>query len=118
MNRHSYGVSKTGAVDDCRLNSLARPLRLRLDSRPQPRGQMPDLKDITISVTSIEAGKGGNGIVMVRFTNPFEDADFFLRVPVQNLDKPTSDILKEAQTKVATFTGQLSTAAGYLRFSQ
>jgi hypothetical protein len=79
---------------------------------------MADLKEITIAVTSIEAGKGGNGIVMVRFTNPFDDADFYLRVPVQNLDKPMSDILKEARQKFATFATSLSTATGVLQFSQ
>ena len=48
---------------------------------------MPDLKPITIVATSVEAGQGGHGTVMVRFTNPFADGDFHIRVPV-NLNSP------------------------------
>ena len=44
---------------------------------------MPDLKPVEIVAVSVEAGKDGQGSVMVRFTNPFADADFYIRVPVK-----------------------------------
>src|SRR5450759_1696583 len=50
-------------------------------------GKMPDLKHITIAVISITARNGGNGVITLRFTNPCDDADFYLHMPIQNLNK-------------------------------
>ena len=57
---------------------------------------MADLKPIMLVVTSVEAEKGGNGFVMVRFTNPYSDTDYYMRVPVKNLNASMPNILKEA----------------------
>jgi hypothetical protein len=80
---------------------------------------MPDLKPITIAVISIAAREGGNGVITVRFTNPCDDADFYLHIPVQNLKKPMPDILKDAANIMKTFAMSLGNAAGdSLQFSQ
>jgi hypothetical protein len=79
--------------------------------------KMPDLKPIMVAVTSVEAREGGGGTVMVRFTNPYADADFYIRVPVKNLN--TQNILKEAGTSVKNFADQFALAASApLQFSQ
>jgi hypothetical protein len=79
---------------------------------------MPDLKPIKIVATSVEAGKDGHGSVIVRFTNPFADADFYIRVPVKNLNR--SEFLKDAGTSVKNFANDaLALAAdGPLQFSK
>ncbi len=78
---------------------------------------MADLKPIMVVATSVEAGKGGNGVVMVRFTNPYDDVDFYIRVPVKNLNTP--NILKEAGTSVKNFADQFGLAASApLKFLQ
>jgi hypothetical protein len=72
---------------------------------------MADLKPIIVVVTSIEAGKGGEGIVTVRFTNPYDDIGFHMRVPVKNLNTAMPNILKEAGINVRTFANALALAA-------
>jgi hypothetical protein len=80
---------------------------------------MPDLKHITIAVISIAAREGGNGVITLRFTNPCDDADFYLHMPVRNLNKPMPDILKDAANTMKNFATSLGMAAGEsLQFSQ
>jgi hypothetical protein len=80
---------------------------------------MADLKPTMLVVTSIEAGKGGNGSVMVRFANPYSDTDYYMRVPVKNLNETMQNILKEAAFNVKNFADALGTAANQpLQFSK
>jgi hypothetical protein len=56
---------------------------------------------------------------MVRFTNPYADADFYIRVPVKNLNANVSNILKEAGRSVKNFADLFASAASAtLEFSQ
>ncbi len=80
---------------------------------------MPDLPEIKVVATAVEAGQGGHGFVMVRFTNPYagSGSDFYIRVPVKNLNSP--NFLKEAGTGVKNFADQFALAASApLKFSQ
>jgi hypothetical protein len=80
---------------------------------------MADLKPIIVAVMSVEAGEAGKGNVLVRITNPYADTDFYMRVPVTNLNESTHDVLKEARRKVYDFATALALAADTpLRFSQ
>jgi hypothetical protein len=83
---------------------------------------MADLKPIIVAVMSVEAGEAGEagkGNVLVRITNPYADTDFYMRVPVTNLNESTHDVLKEARRKVYDFATALALAADTpLRFSQ
>jgi len=80
---------------------------------------MADLKPIMLVVTSVEAEKGGNGFVMVRFTNPYSDTDYYMRVPVKTLNASMPTILKEVGVNVKIFADALGLAAASpLEFSQ
>jgi hypothetical protein len=79
---------------------------------------MADLKPIKLVVNSVEAGQGGEGVVVVRFTHPYSETDFSMRVPVKNLNETMPNILKEAATNVKNFADGLAMAAAQpLKFS-
>ena len=78
---------------------------------------MADLKPTRLVVTSVEAGQGGNGFVMVRFANPYSDTDYYMRVPVKNLNASMPNILKEAGVNVKIFADALGLASP-LEFSK
>jgi hypothetical protein len=80
---------------------------------------MAAIKPTTIVVSSVEAGQGGEGVVIVRFTHPYSDTDFSMRVPVKNLNETLPNILKEAATNVKIFADALAMAASQpLQFSK
>jgi hypothetical protein len=82
-------------------------------------GDMANIKPTKIVVSSVEAGQGGDGVVIVRFTHPYSDTDFSLRVPVKNMNESLQNILKEAATHVKIFADALAVEAGNpLQFSK
>jgi hypothetical protein len=53
---------------------------------------------------------------MVRFTNPYADVDFYIRVPIKNLN---ANFLKEAEISVRNFANAFALAANEpLKFLQ
>lgn len=78
---------------------------------------MPDLPEVEVVVSSIEAGENGAGVAIVRFTNPFAESDFYIRVPVKNLNSP--ELLKQIGSSVRTFADAFAMAGSQpLRFSK
>jgi hypothetical protein len=75
---------------------------------PEGEGEMTEAKEITAVAMSIEARDGGKAVVLVRITNPYSDADFYMQVPVDGFDTALAD----ARKKVYEFAKALLEEAG------